>query len=380
MRFRSLVALVLLLVPNVALADMWCAAPLIVHEWGVHVFRGDGQPATALPLPPWFHTTGPVAPRSTSVRALPPDSGIRTLPVLQFYAAGARSVPIGIEVGFTHGPASVWFPQVDTLVPFALASGAVAAQQRVALQVQRAQRLQRQRLGEPVAADPTRQLVWDRLTLNAEPSRAALATDVGWVKELRAVDALWVESPSQSERFVFYEGETREVNPIRLARADDWDPKRRAYVVENTSAHPVHDLIITHRDGATLTGHVAFIAARSQARVVLAPAEAGALEARLRASLVTPKDLQGVNICVSDRDPAQPFELASSHKLFAAEVDALVSAWRPRFFEQRGTTVLWREDLAALTEALPLSIYTDMFHYVLLSRASLKLWEGVTLP
>ncbi len=42
-------------------------------------------------------------------------------------------------------------------------------------------------------------------------------------------------------------------------------------------------------------------------------------------------------------------------------------------------SVLYREDPAALDAAAPLSIYTDMHHFVRMSRTGLVLWEGVAL-
>ena len=87
-------------------------------------------------------------------------------------------------------------------------------------------------------------------------------------------------------------------------------------------------------------------------------------------------DTQG---CVMGRDPAVPATTASGHRLYAAEVDALLAVWGPRFFGQEGTVILYREDTAALEQLVPLAIYTDMHHTVELRRLSLVLWEGLDL-
>jgi len=92
---------------------------------------------------------------------------------------------------------------------------------------------------------------------------------------------------------------------------------------------------------------------------------------RLRAGLVNPVLLEhpvGVQSsgspCVMDRDPGVPFERVDGYTLFASEVDLLLSVWGERFFDQPGTTVVYREDVAALNTAMPLAFYTDMFHYL----------------
>ncbi|TNF33845.1 MAG: hypothetical protein EP329_07900, partial [Deltaproteobacteria bacterium] len=89
-------------------AISWCAQPLQVHEWGVHVFGGDGAPGAGVPVPAWFHTAGDAPKVGVPVRDLEPDSGERALPVVHFYSAtpfGRGAVPVGVEVGFSAGAA-----------------------------------------------------------------------------------------------------------------------------------------------------------------------------------------------------------------------------------------------------------------------------------
>ena len=80
------------------------------------------------------------------------------------------------------------------------------------------------------------------------------------------------------------------------------------------------------------------------------------------------------------RDPAQPFESAMGHQLYANEANVLIDLWGPRFFDAPGTTIVYREDVRYLDQVMPLSIYTDMYHYVELHRAGLAVIEGVQLP
>ncbi|MFO0744932.1 MAG: hypothetical protein U1F43_04545 [Myxococcota bacterium] len=84
--------------------------------------------------------------------------------------------------------------------------------------------------------------------------------------------------------------------------------------------------------------------------------------------------------CHMGRDPAIPVEKADGHRLYPPEVDLVLQVWGARFFDQPGTTIVYREDEATLDEAMPLSLYTDMYNYVVLHRAGLALWESVALP
>ncbi|TNF33354.1 MAG: hypothetical protein EP329_08405 [Deltaproteobacteria bacterium] len=379
-----------------ARAASWCADPLWAHEWGVHVYGADGAAIPSpVALPDWFHTPARSAAglAPAAVRDLPADNGVRFLPVLHLYSAVAPSapIPLGVEVGFAAGPASAWYPAVDTLRPFSEATGPAAKARREALV---AARQARTSYGQnaPLPADPTRQLVWDRLELTAAPLGTPSPDDAPWIAAARKLDALWVNRGAESERFVFYEAGTAEPLPLALRRADGWAPGHRAYVLENRGPHPVHDLVLTHEergesyvfgaDRVPAGGAVTFVLEQHRAKDRRA-ATWGRLEHAL-VDPVMPAPLRGAyptaGPCAMMRDPAIPFEAAQGHGLFRGEVDLLLSVWGERFFDQRGTTLVWREDDAALSAAIPLSIYTDMYHYVVLQRAGLALWEHVTLP
>ncbi|TNF33352.1 MAG: hypothetical protein EP329_08395 [Deltaproteobacteria bacterium] len=379
-------------------AKSWCANPLWVHEWGVHVFDRDGGPAEGTPIPAYFHTRAEARQGDVPVRELPPDSGIRDLPVVHFYAAGMRfdTVPVGLEVGFTRGAASAWFPAADRVRAAAVANAPASTVARTQLLAQRGVRATDRRTWDGDAPamppDPTRQLVWSRLDLAKKPAFTPAASGVPWVKAARELDALWVNGGGESERFVFYEGRTVERVPLALRRADGWAPDARRYVLANTGAHPVHDVFLVHNEAdaayvftaATVPpgGEVSFTLD------ALAVRDRGAATADvLRARLVDPQAAAPPerydwdhDSCVMGRDPAVPVEEAADHHLYRGEVDLLLGVWGRRFFEQPGTTVVYREDTAYLDAVMPLSVYTDMFNFVVLHRAGLAVWEHVALP
>jgi len=372
-----------------ARAESWCAYPLWVHEWGVHVLGADDRPGP--PLPDWFHHDAPSA--AGSVRNLPADNGVRKLPVLHFYSRGSLSqpIPVGIEVGFTHGPASSWFPQVDHLVPAETANSAAALAAHAVLVERRKARQQGQL--DALPADPRAQLVWDHLELTPRPARPASPEPADWVTRARGLDALWVNGASESERFVFYEATTHETSPLVLTRGPGWSATRRQLVLTNSGAHALHDVFMTVRDGAVFVVHVPELAAKAQTTFVLEDqrvAPDGLVQATrgaLAKALLDPNEPSppaeyrwSSERCVMMRDPAQPFERSAGSGLYQGEVDLIVAAWGARFFDQPGTTVVYREDVAALDEAMPLAIYTDMFNFVVLHRAGLALWENVALP
>lgn len=371
-----------------AQAESWCASPLYVHEWGVEVFRADGHREPPVELPSWFYGgPGAGSPEGEPVRNLPADSGIRTLPVVHFYTprVWGGPTPVAVEVGFREGQASAWYPQADLVRPADQANGALAYAARLALEVQRSNRVP---FGEPMAplpGDPTAQLAWDALTLTPEPTNEPLETDVGWVHTLRDLDALWVERGGESERFLFYEADTRERPALRVERGETWTPERPHYLLHNDSEHAVHDVLVVH-DGGEASFFAPSIPAGSSAGFLLDGAQVedprGLLERRLVDADLDEAPSQvrwDLDDCVMMRDPSVPARKADGHRLFEPEVDAILDVWAERFFEQDRTTILYREDAASLDRLVPLSVYTDMYHYVQLRRLSLILWQGLNL-
>lgn len=152
---------------------------------------------------------------------------------------------------------------------------------------------------------------------------------------------------------------------------------------DNTSPHPVYDVVLR------ANGHVL------EARAIPAGATAGfVLEEHPDADVASLLRARWVDTaapappaapqwdradCVMMRDPAVPVEVASGHRLYEAEVDVLLDTWGERLGAPR-PTLIYRESDAALAEAMPISVYTDMFHYIELRRLGVVVVEGVALP
>jgi len=396
-------ALAALLAPRSSRAESWCAYPLWAHEWGVQVFSGGHATragADASALPGYFHDAPAAhpAPSGSPVRAMDRDYGERELPVLHFYAAGGGdSVPLGLEVGFAQGDATSWYPQVDARRTSAVANGAAARTARQSLLAARTARSAGR--GGPsslLPADPTSQLEWDRLTLTTAPqhARAAAPATAPWVDRLRSFpDALWVNGASESERFVFYEARTTETPAVRLERGPTYATGRRHVLLHNVSRAAVFDVFLVHREGtSTYVFYAPSIPAGASSGLVLedhavtGAALAAATRAHLRTQLVDaqqpsrPTTASWGPECVMMRDPAVPVTTAEGHRLYANEADALLEVWGARFFDAQGTTIVYREDVHTLDAVMPLSLYTDMYHFVQLRRAGLVLVEGAQLP
>lgn len=383
----------LALVPSLASAawaKSWCARPLVVHEWGVQVFdpRGvaDG-PRGGATLPPFFHAQPAGASKSAArVADLPPDGGERDLPVLHFTAREHDDqIPVGIGVGFSAGAATRWYPQVDAFRPESGANSPAAIAIRSGLVTARSALTPfgaRPRLPD----DPTRQLEWRSLVLSRAPQHPALATDVAWVQKARAMPgSLWVNTATESERFVFFEGKTRERVALRLERGKSYTDKARHYVLTNTGNFTVHDVFVVHREGdALFVFNAPAIPAGAFAGFVLEEHRVLAAQRDARTVGALRRQLVGVRpddtTCVMGRDPAIPVEAASGHSLFADEAELLLGVWSPTLFAQAGTTIVYREDPGYLDRVMPLSLFTDMWHWVELHRAGLALWRGVALP
>ena len=387
---------VAVLLPTRSYAELWCAEPVVVHEWGVQVFgttgaHRDGAP----PLPRHYHNQ-PARQQATTtpVRHLPVDGGERELPIVHFYSTGTFTpVPVGFEVGFTRGEAERWYPQVDRRTPAVDANGAAALASRNRLIISRTVRLSAPGARTPLPSDPTRQLEWANLSLTATPQHTRHASELPWVDRLRNLDgALWVNAATESERFLFYDARTTERPAVTVVRGPTYSAQRHHYLLRNTGTHAVHDVFLVNRTGATVSvfyapsipagAHAGFLLEEHR---VATDALVAATRGRLRAALVDPNAVPPTrgnwgDHCVMQRDPAIPVEHAEGHKLYAPEVDAILEVWASRFFDQPGATLLYREDPAYLDTVMPLSIYTDMFHFVQLRRAGLAVQSGVALP
>jgi len=396
--------------PGATRAESWCADPLRVHEWGVQVFgtaSASGAWRTGpggVRLPRYFHDRASSARAAAGppVRGMEVDGGERDLPILHFYAPGSwLPAAVGIEVGFTRGEASAWYPQVDVRRSGAEANGPAAASGRARLIA-----LRRARQARPVAtagaafsalppADPTRQLEWDNLMLTRSPRHALARSSEAWVDRLRGLrDALWANSADESERFVFYEARTSETRALRLERGPAYASGRRHLIIRNVGRNPVFDVFLVHREAAaTFVFYAPSIPANTTAGLLLeqhrtTPATFdAATRGRLRRALVDAREPRmpsdagwDMDHCVMQRDPALPMEAAEGHRLYEDEVRTILDLWGARFFDAPGTTLVYREDTRYLDEVMPLSIYASMYHHVRLRRAGLALIENVRLP
>ncbi len=377
------------LTPERTHAMSWCAQPIWAHEWGVVVFGANGVRTAGPGVPANFHTsagTGGASAADPPVRHGDSDSGDRFLPVMQFFTYGSGPIPIGLEVGVRYGTASAWYPQVDHRTPASDANGPLALASRTRLLADRARRSP---FGPPLllGRDPTRQLAWDHLELTDAPTHAAAASTTPWVDRLRAMPAArWVNGARESERFVFYEANTSETAAITIERGPEYGPGRRHLILRNRSTHPVHDVVLVHREAAGLYVITApQIPAGQTAGFILedhradAAAFTTATDEWLRASM-NAETAARYDGCVMQRDPAVPVETATGHSVFGEEGDVILDTWGARFFNALGTNVVYREDTAHLDEVMPLSLYTDMFHFIVLNRLGLALVENLTLP
>lgn len=441
----------------------WDAAPLTVHEWGVNTFDWNKAARLQQDLPKFLYTDlrpGKVAPAPKKrVRDLPADSGVRTKPILYFYpgtaASRIRTVArpvVGVEMRFAEGYANAWWPQVHRYRTEEESSKAGppnwAAWKEKSLQNYKKQFLGNNKDGkaqerwetqfanyqkivgedkqikwlanrmrwfqqEKFPEDERMQLVWEDLSVTDKlPEGLSLPgkdlPDDHWLKVAREVDASYVHNGKEAERYVFYEGKTREEPAIALLPADGMfdryyfrrgEDEREDVAVVNVGKHPIYDVIAVYRDskkGILWTGHVSMLPALPSGRdytqgdAITAlripdftkPREGvnfkmGAKEfdrrtrTRLLEDLTSGYHFDAGN--VSMRDPADPQPPTRHHQLYLKEAVALERIWHKDFFEREGLTVLYREAPAYLDEAMPLNIFTSMFWYVKLSRCGLVL-------
>lgn len=396
MRISGLCA-AMLCVTQPAWARSWCARPLTAHEWGVQVFDSTGAPKPGKKLPAYFHhSASSTAAKTSRVADLPPDSGIRDLPVLHFYAGEYDdNIPVGVSVGFSAGEASAWFPQVDVRRTAAVSnSPAATAQRNKLLELRTAPRV-------ALPDDTTKQLQWNQLLLTRKPAPSATAatTEVPWISSARAIsEALWVNHDTQTERFAFYEAPTTERPTVEVQRGPTWAAGNRHYILRNVGKFAVHDVYFVVREGdALFVFNAPAIPANASAGFVVeqhrvSPANiAAATVDALRKGLVitspaSPTGKQSAasttepRDCIMMRDPAVPVESSTGFALFPREADLFLSEWHSAMFDGQGTTIVYREDERYLEQVMPLSIFTDMYHFVELHRASFAIWQNVKLP
>lgn len=423
------------------IAKSWTASELEVHEWGVNLYDwGSPSSEKKRPLLPKHYYTdkkpGQSLPRSSRVKDLfrvndlPPNSGMRLKPLLYFYPKNGESVQVGIEMRFKHGHANAWYPQVNVY--------RTPEETRDAKAINRDQwrtdvnanviniaphpgSCPEFRLTRAVPDDKRFELVWDSLMLNPKNKvDVKRVRSDSWVKDARKVDAATVSNGKEAEKFVFYEGATRELPACTVIAAQNGV----GYQLVNSSHYPIYDVfVIYHKNGVRHVSYAAKISPMARkanateidnGRIMMLPdydalnqkgmtdeEYQAATSKRLIQVLVAKKKTDahkpvGVKaiptINVSDncsamkfgpamtlRAPAFPQRATMSHTLFTKEAVGLEKIWRNAFFQSEGITIIYRESPRALDDAMPLHIYTDIFHFITLNRCGLVCNNNVPL-
>lgn len=435
----------------------WDAAPIDVHEWGVNTFDWNTGKLLGQELPTYLYTDkkpgNQFASPKQRVRDLPPDSGVRTKPILYFYPSarfgrGPSDAQVGVEMRFAYGYANAWWPQVNRYRTEEQSNQAKApdwkrwrenalddlkndilknnkdgkANERWIAELEKYDALDPEQQTARLAGripwlknpgfpeDQRMQLTWEKLTLHDElPSGQILPgkelPNDHWAKIARDVDAAYVSNTKEVERYVFYEGKTREETAIALLPANGGarftnygvDPENRALrevSLVNVGKHAIYDVIAIYRDrekGILWTGHLPVMEPRM---VVLRipdfkfPGDKDQIKLtkdkfrrktteRLIENLTAGAPVVSGKIIM--RDPADTQGPTERHQLFRKEAVGLEKIWHDDFFEADGFTVIYRESPEYLDEAMPLNIFTSMFWHIRLSRCGLVLNRNLPL-
>lgn len=444
-------------------AGNWHSLPMTVHEWGVNAFDWNADDRLVQELPDYLYTDKkpgtPIAKPEKRVRDLPADSGVRYKPILYFYTPEKYNIEkppqVAVEMRFAFGHANAWWPQVNQYRTEEMTRRVEAPdwnawkqqalkkyerwvkanpnrpaaverwESELAIYNQLAERAQiawlsnrlRSRGTPDYPEDGRMQLIWDKLTLhNAVPEGQSLPgenlADDHWVKVAREVDAAYVSNGGEAERYLFYEGKTREQPAIAILPSRsgmkwlNWlapSGDDREVAVVNVSEYAIYDVVAVYRDrdkGIRWTSYMPMLPAlpRDQPKVDQVTAlrvpdfdqptaddeiklNPESFDRRTRGRLIE-NLTAGYHYDYGDvtmRDPADPQPPTKMHQLFKKEAVALEKIWHDDFFESEGLTVLYRESPAYLDEAMPLNIYTSMYWYVKLSRCGLVLNRNIPI-
>lgn len=354
---------------------------------------------------------------------------------------GKAAVQVAVEVRFRDGYASAWWPQVSLFRTAEQANAAKPPDlegwdrartekflndlkaRLSAKDFEEARRhdspkfdpnffgsLQKAYGGIPPFPDDERfQLVWDRLEVSRLlPEKVALpGNDLPanhWFKIARQVESDYISNGTEAEKFLFYEGRTGETPAIAIIPQDRFSVAR--FLVHNISDHPIHDVFLIYRNKfhfwvryfpqiLPVGGHSGEVSAQQSAPNLVSPAiprweeldrEDMADErefhrrTELKLSSILRMDAPNMDAVYSGRrNPAQYQPPTQEYRLFPLEIAALERIWNREFFGDEGLTILYRESLDYLDDAAPLHIYTDMEHYVSLSRCSLVVCRHIDL-
>jgi len=308
----------------------WDAAPIDVHEWGVNTFDWNTGKPLVQDLPDYLYTDkrpGASLPSPKQrVRDLPPDSGIRTKPLLYFYPSqrlgrGPSQAKVGIEMRFAYGYANAWWPQVNRYRTEEISQQGEASDWKSwktgALENWKKRILQNNKDGKAAERwekelaeyrklnsedqikrlaqlrpwgklprfpeDGRMQLVWEEITLHPKIPTGQVLPGEGlgehhWVKIARDVDAAYVSNSKETERYLFYEGKTSEEPAIALLPANGGSrhinygrtqgDKREEISLVNVGEHTLYDVMAIYRDvekGILWTAHLPVMQPRTVA-------------------------------------------------------------------------------------------------------------------
>ncbi len=411
--FHALIPVLTAVAISTVWAESWVATPIVVHEWGVQVFDAKGN--RELPdLPAFLHTPAalpkePVTRFSPPVREMEEDKGFRAKPILYFYGEG----PVSLDLSFAFGVPLAWYPQADqvcagfreapdaaTLAKWISDLGSPDFKTReeasrhlaecgpalhLALEsaLARAEDLEiKARLKSCLEGFGKTQLSWSHLKLEKilptalELPGKELKAD-HWVRQARQVDAAYVTNGVEAERYVFYEGRTTE-RPALLVEAGSKPGSRK---ITNRSRHAVHDIFLMSVHGEQR--HLLFtpcVEAGQSIEGHLEPVTGADWKKASRDRLLSALTAPQKEVCEKQdalRKPCEPQPPTRNSWLFPKEAEALLAIWDRDFFQGEGTRLVYRENVAALDEAMPLALYTDMYHFIQLNRAGLVLVKGL---
>jgi hypothetical protein len=383
-------------------AEMWSAQPIIVHEWGVNTYDWSGKAQKMPTFPDFIYTDqkpGKMTANKNGVKHLPPDSGIRRKPLLYFYPPANSPTKVGVEVRFAFGYANAWYPQVDM---YRTPEQVKNAKPPVEMD-KKFQGVRIQGNPNPVPSDERFELVWNELTLNQAPAEAEESKihddlpESHWIHDARNVDAAVVSNGTggEAEKFVFYEGINTEGPKVCILFENG------SYSLVNTGNHTIYDVTcIYRRDSVRYCMRLDELAPMPQQNLnsgkgaavipamIIPPllnmkvdalsaddqvkADQEMLKREMNAlvtALTKGNSLLPQNVMM--RDPADSQPATTMHTLYRKEAEGLAKIWHKDFFEQEGLTIIYRESPAYLDMAMPLNIYTDMYHYIQLNRCGL---------
>jgi hypothetical protein len=255
----------------------------------------------------------------------------------------------------------------------------------------------------PVPIDERFELVWNELTLNPntqEAEESKIHDDLPeshWIHDARNVDAATVSNGTggEAEKFVFYEGINTEGPKVCILFENG------SYSIVNTGNYTIYDVTcIYRRDSVRYSMRLDELAPMPQQNLnsgkgaavipamIIPPllnmkvdalsaddqvkADQEMLKREVNAlvnALTKGSSLLPQNVMM--RDPADSQPATTMHTLYRKEAEGLAKIWSKDFFEQEGLTIIYRESPAYLDMAMPLNIYTDMYHYIQLNRCGL---------